>query len=171
MEPEHSDNQDHPQTLYANIAETTDEEDKSETGSYANIKEYLGSEDEQDHDSSLYYNLPDLGSSAAGEDMYVYMKPGTLAAAEQGEAAGSKVPERKRLQSAEQLGQSKKYVNYTREQQLQLARGHSSLESGLDSVGKENEGKENEEHDPSEEAPLYANCDLEETEDLYSEVT
>lgn len=90
--------------------------------------------------------------------MYVYMKSGLNA--EKGTTAGAKVKERKRLQS-EQLEQSKKYVNYTREQQQARIGNLDSAENGT--VAEQ-------ERDSSEEAPVYANLN-EEEEELYTEVS
>lgn len=159
------------QTLYANVADTLnseDTDDKPDKGSYESIKHYLGSDDDgEEQDPSLYYNVPDLGRAEVNEEeMYVYMKSGLTT--EQGITVGAKVKERKRLQS-EELGQSKKYVNYTHEQQQSRL---DSLETKLDSAGKENvtEPMVEPECDSSEEAPLYANC-KEEEEELYTEVS
>lgn len=89
--------------------------------------------------------------------MYIYMKSG-----QQEEPVELKAKDRKRLQS-EQLGVSKKYVNFTREQQL--GKGCPSPERGLGRI----ESSVEQECDPSEEAPLYANC--QEEEELYTEVS
>lgn len=148
--------------MYANLAETlnidnSDDDDESDKGSYESIKRYLGS-DSDGEDPAFYYNVPDLGRAEADDDnMYVYMKSGLTT--KQKKAVRAKVKDRQRTTSEQQAAGSKKYVNYSREQQ----------QARLEKSGKEN-GLKPEEGDPSEEdGPLYANCEGE--EELYTELS
>ena len=154
------------QTLYANLADTLNidnsdnDDDQSDKASYESVNRYLGGDGGED--PGFYYNVPDLGREVNDDNMYVYMKSGLTT--EQRKAASAKVKDRQRATSEQG---SKKYVNYSREQQ----------QARLAKLGKEN-GIEAREGDPSEgggnpseeDGPLYANCRGEE-EELYSELS
>ena len=182
------------QNMYMNVEKDSDQDS---TSSYQNVEEYLNNrsidheegEGPHDHDSTLYYNLPDLMKPNVDreeeDDVYVYMKSGEnidqepkgdMASAGTGlvPSTGAKKTERKRLIS-EQTGLNKKYVNFTRDQQLQAAAiaKSASRENIAQQVAKEKEGEEEE---GEEEDHLYANYSEaggkeEEEEELYTEVS
>lgn len=116
-----------------------------------------------------YYNLPEAAnrqSSPENEEMYVYMKSGQHIPTSEAASTPSPLPskDRKRLES-EPVGKGKKYVNFTREQELHKA--SKPKEKTADSA--ETRHKEN--GVSEDEMPLYANFDKTENEELYTEVT
>ena len=151
-----------PQTIYANVdpgvedsGSETDKSDKEHL-SYENVREYLtdGATETTGGDASEYYNLPDVNKTCPEEDnMYVYMKSGQNI----DQDTPSPSADRKRLES-EPTGKTKKYINFSREQELA-------------SSGQQQRGKGKDLDEQSEETPLYANVDETEEEDLYTEVT
>lgn len=146
------------QTLYANVDPLKPTEESNHS-SYEKVGEFLhhegpGGGGGSNRGSALYYNVPDLGGAGVEDDndnMYVYMKSGQTNI-DTSPPASAKV-ERRRMQSENVGKQDKKYVNFSREQQIVSGLEDIASRAGAGAGGQE-------------EAPIYANCT--EEEELYT---
>lgn len=173
-----------PQTLYENVdhlsIDLVSDDDESEqkekdgdNGSYESVQNYLTGGDDKpeeggnDRASTLYYNIPEVvgGASVDEDDMYMYMQAGHHM--EQNPGRGNttqrQTEERRRLLS-EQVGQNKKYMNFTSEQKVQAQQYLQGL-AAASSLTEEG----NKADSAIDEAPLYVNFEKE--EELYTAVT